>query len=174
MTAAPRSQIGLLLAAAMLAAGPALGAGLGEAQVRAFVARQERTWNAGAFDAYYATFRPDAVFTDQYRTASGKVVPYGASSLREARVQTRKFRAASKVSEKGEIVRITLGSDGGTAQVVSRVTSHIQGAAGMRITCAERRQDLVLARGGLLSKGQTDTFLRCPRQAAPRTPPPGR
>jgi hypothetical protein len=152
---------GLLLALAILAAGPASGADLREAQVRAFVARQERTWNAGAFDAYYAAFRRDAVFTDRYRTASGKIVPYGASSLSEARAQTRKFRAASKVSERGEIVRITLGRGGDSAQVDSRVISRIQGAKGLRLTCAERRQELVLTGGELRSKGQTDTFIRC-------------
>jgi hypothetical protein len=31
------------------------------------------------------------------------------------------------------------------------------------VTCAERRQDLVLVAGQLRSKGQTDTFSRCPR-----------
>lgn len=154
---------GLLLSAVILAAAPAWGAGLSEAQVRAFVARQERAWNAGALEAYFTAFRPDAMFTDQYRTASGQIVPYGSSTLSQARVQSRKFRAASKVTETGEIVRITLGADGRTAQVVSRVVSRTQGAKGLRVTCAERRQELVLAAGRPRSKGQTDTFARCPR-----------
>ena len=159
----PRPGFGLLLATAVLSAAPAWGAGLSEAQVGAFVARQERAWNAGALDLYFSTFRPDAVFTDQYRTPAGQLVPYGSSTVAEARAQSRKFLAASDVSERGEIVRIALGSDGHTAQVVSRVVSRIQGPKGLRITCAERRQEVVLASGELRSKGQTDTFSRCPR-----------
>ena len=96
-------RFGLLLAAALLSAAPAWAAGLTEAQVRAFVAQQERKWNAGELDAYFAAFRPDAVFTDQYRTPSGQIVPYGSSDLAKARAQSRKFRAQSKLAEKGEI-----------------------------------------------------------------------
>ena len=160
----PRRSLGLALAAATLVAAPAWAAGLTEAQVRAFVAQQERSWNTGALDAYFKAFRPDAVFTDQYRTPAGEIVPYGSSTLAAARAQSRKFRAASKVSESGEIVRIAVAGDGRTAEVVSRVVSRIQGATGrLRVTCAERKQELVLAGGVVRSKGQTDTFSRCPR-----------
>jgi hypothetical protein len=163
MAMEPRPRFGLLLAAALLAAAPAWAAGLSEGQVRAFVAQQQRAWNAGDLAAYFAAFQPDAVFTDQYRTPAGQVVPYGASTLAQARVHTRKFRSAAKVSEAGEIVRIALGADGRTAQVDSHVTSRTEGAKGLRVTCAERRQQLVFAAGQLRSKGQTDTFTRCPR-----------
>jgi hypothetical protein len=163
MAAEPRLRFGLLLVAAALAAAPAWGAGLSEAQVRAFFAQQERSWNAGALEAYFMAFQPDAVFTDQYRTPAGEIVPYGSSTLAQAQVQSRRFRAASKVSETGKIVRIALGADGRTAQVLSREVSRIRGAKGLRVTCAERRQELVLAGGSLRSKGQTDTFTRCPR-----------
>src|SRR4051794_21490819 len=121
----PRPSFALLLAAAAILAAPAWAAGLNAAQVRAFVAEQERTWNAGALGAYFAAFQPDAVFTDQYRTPAGQIVPYGSSTLAEARAQSRKFRAASKLSEKNEIVRMALGPDGRTAQVDSRVVSRI-------------------------------------------------
>jgi hypothetical protein len=150
-------------AAALLAAGAATAAGVGEAQVRAFLADQQRAWNAGDLDAYYAGFTPDAAFTDQYRTPSGQVVPYGASTLAQAKAQTRRFRATSKVTERGEGLRVTPGADGRSAQVVSQVVSRIEGPKGLRITCAERRQEIVLAAGHLRSKGQTDTFSRCPR-----------
>lgn len=156
-------RFGLLLAAALLSAAPAWAAGLTEAQVRAFVAQQERKWNAGELDAYFAAFRPDAVFTDQYRTPSGQIVPYGSSDLAKARAQSRKFRAQSKLAEKGEITKIALDADGRTAQVDARVVSRIQNAKGERVTCAERRQVLVLAGGQVRSKGQTDTFTRCRR-----------
>jgi len=158
-----RRHLGLLLAAAILATGPASAADLTQAQVRSFVAQQERKWNAGDLEAYFAAFRSDAVFTDQYRTPAGELVPYGSSNLVQARAQSRKFRAGSKVAETGEIRRIALGADGRTAQVDSRVVSRIQNAKGERVTCAERRQELVLAGGQLRSKGQTDTFTRCPR-----------
>jgi hypothetical protein len=160
---ASRPGLGLLLAAAALSTTPARAAGLSEADIRAFVAQQERAWNAGALEAYFTAFRPDAVFTDQYRTPAGAVVPYGSSTLPQARIQSRKFRAASKVAETGKILRIAVGPDGRTAEVVSRVISRIQGAKGLRVTCAERRQQLVLTAGQLRSKGQTDTFSRCPR-----------
>ena len=162
MAQRPRRYFGLVLAAASLAL-PAWAASLTEGQVRAFVAEQERRWNAGDLDGYFAGFRPDAVFTDQYRTPSGQIVPYGSSDLAKARAQSQKFRAGAKVAETGEITRITLGPDGRSAQVASRVVSRIQNAKGQRVTCAERRQELVLAGGRLRSKGQTDTFTRCPR-----------
>jgi hypothetical protein len=162
--------MGLSLAAAVFSAGSAFAAGLSEAQVRTFVAQQERSWNAGALEAFFAGFRPDATFTDQYRTPAGQVVPYGTSTLAQARTQSRKFRATSKVSERGEIVSIALGPDGRTAQVVSRVTARTEGAKGLKVSCAERRQELVLGADGLRSKGQTDTFSRCPHSAVARTP----
>ena len=40
-----------LIAVTALAATPAWGAGLSDSQVRAFVAEQQRSWNAGSLDA---------------------------------------------------------------------------------------------------------------------------
>lgn len=134
-------------------------AALTDAQVRAFLDQQERLWNAGDLAGYYAAFRPDAVFVDQYRTPGGEIVPYGRSTLAEARAQSRKFRATSKASESHQVVRVTV--NGASAQVLARVTSRISGKQGLRTTCAERRQDLVLTAGALRSRGQTDTFIRC-------------
>lgn len=153
----------LLVATLALAAAPAWAASLSEAQVRAFLAGQERAWNAGRLDAYFATFRPDARFTHQYRTPAGEVVPYGRSTLQEARAQNRRFRATSKVSETSQVLRIAVGADGRSAEVLSRVVSRIETANGVRITCAQRRQALALAGGRLRATAQTDTFMRCPR-----------
>lgn len=165
-----RRLAGRLTAAAALAlAAPAWAvaltdAPLTEAKVRAFVAQQERDWNAGALPAYYAAFRSDAVFADQYRSPDGRLTPYGQSTLAEARAQTRKFRSRSKVAEHGQIVRIALAPDGQTAEVTLRVTSRIESPQGrVRTTCADRRQTLVLTAGRPRSKGQTDTFMRCGR-----------
>lgn len=153
----------LLIALVVLTGAPAWAAGVTEGQVRALVAEQERSWNAGALEAYFDTFRPDAVFTDQYRTPAGQIVPYGSSSLPVARAQARKFRATAKTSETSQVIGVALGPTGSTAQVASRVVSRTQGVHGVRVTCAERRQDLVLASGRLRSRGATDTFSRCPR-----------
>jgi hypothetical protein len=156
-----RAPLGLLAALAIVA--PAAAAPLTEATVRAFLVQQERHWNAGDLGAYYAGFRPEAVFVDQYRTPGGQIVPYGRATLAQARAQTRKFRATSKVAERGQVLRLTLAPDGQAADVVSRVTSRIEGPKAARTTCAERRQRLVLAAGRLRSTGQTDTFMPCGR-----------
>src|ERR1700753_1689953 len=95
MAVKPRLRFGPLLAAALAVASPAWAAGL----------------HAGALHAYSVPFQPDAVFTDQYQTPAGQIVPYGSSTLAQAKTHTRKFRATSKVAEKGEIVRIALGAD---------------------------------------------------------------
>lgn len=163
MPAKPRQGTALLLALGLLAAGPGWGASLGETQVRAFVARQERSWNAGALDAWAAGFTPDAVFIDQYRTPAGVIVPYGTSTLAKTKNQIRKFRATAKVAESGKILRLALSADGRSAQVDSQVISRTEGAKGVRVACAERRQELVLAAKDLRSRGQTDTFSRCRR-----------
>jgi hypothetical protein len=155
--------LALLLATATLLGGSAQAAAVTEGQARALLAEQQRAWNAGQLDAYFATFRSDAVFTDQYRTPAGELVPYGSSKLPQARAQARKFRAQAKASEAGEVVRLVVAGDGRSAEVVSRVVSRNRGPQGLRVTCAERRQSLVLTAGRLRSKGALDTFSRCPR-----------
>ena len=158
-----RLRRGLVSAAAIFAGWPAWAAPLGQGEVRAFLAQQQRAWNAGALDAYFAGFTPDATFTDQYRTPAGQVVPYGVSTLPQARNQSRKFRAGASISEAAQILDISSAAAGGSAEVVSRVVSQIGGAHGVRVTCATRRERLVLAGGRLKSTGQIDTFSRCPR-----------
>jgi hypothetical protein len=145
----------LVLLAALLcaAAAPALT----EAQVRAFVGRQERTWNAGDFGAYFAGFAPDAVFVDQARGNDNSIVPYGKSTLAQARHQARRAAAKGKPSEAGQVLRVQLGADGRSARVWS---FEIIRAAG-RTSCAERLQTLALRGGRLVSTGQTDTIVRC-------------
>jgi len=161
--AACRVWLAAAAVAAGLAAPPARAAGLNEAQVRGFVARQQAAWNAGALDLYFAGFRADAVFTDRYRTPAGQIVPYGSSTLAQARARSRTFRATAKVSESGAILRIAIAPNGRSAQVASQVVSRTQGRTGLRVSCAEREQVVVLAAGQLRSTGQTDTYSRCPR-----------
>ena len=147
----------LVLLFALLAA-PALGEPrISEPQVRAFVLRQEQAWNAGQLSRYFAAFTPDARFTDQAYVGEGKPpVPYGTSTLAQARALARKS-AASKPHETGRVTRIAIAADGRSARVSSSVFSTVKA----RRLCAARVQTLVLTGGQLRSTGQTDTYIRC-------------
>jgi len=149
-----------LLALLLIAAAPAR---LTDADVRAFVARQEAAWNAGRLEAYFAAFTADARFTDQAYQGDKPPVPYGTSTLAQARAQAAKAFRAGKVHEAGEIVRVEIAADGASARVVSREASTLEAAGRVRRLCASRIQVVVLDRGRLRSRGQTDTFIRCRR-----------
>jgi hypothetical protein len=133
--------------------------GVTEAEVRAFVARQEAAWNAGRLETYFAAFTPDARFTDQAYVGDKPPVPYGTSTLAQARIQARKSLKGAKPREVGRIVRIAVAADGRSARVDSRVESLVK----TRRLCATRVQVLLETNGGLRSRGQTDTFIRCPK-----------
>lgn len=151
-----------LLATLLLTATPALAqSAITDAQVRAFVARQEQTWNAGKVDAYFAAFTPEARFTDQAYAGDEPPVSYGTSTLAQARAQARKAFARSKVAEAGQVTEIRIADDGRSARVVSRVTFVVSSDGKVRRTCAYRGQALVLRDGRLLSNGQTDTIYKC-------------
>ena len=138
---------------ACIAAAPVLT----EAEVRAFVARQERAWNAGDLDAYFAAFAPSAVFVDQARANDNSIVPYGRSTLAEARRQSRRSFAKGGVSETGQVLGVQI------AGATARVSSYEVIRAGGRTSCAERLQTLALQQGRLRSTGQVDTVVRCRR-----------
>jgi hypothetical protein len=128
-----------------------------DADARAFVARQEQLWNAGDRAGYFAAFTPDARFTDQAYVGEGKPpVPYGTSTLAEARAQSRKA-AGSKPHESGRVTRVAIAADGRSARVEASIFSTVK----TRRLCAARVQTLVLAAGRLRSTGQTDTYIRC-------------
>lgn len=145
-----------------LVAGPARSEpALTDATVRAFLARQEQTWNAGALDRFFDGFTPEARFTDQAYVGDKPPVPYGTSTLAEAHAQSRRTLARGSSHETGRIVSIRLGKDGRSAQVVSRVATTLQSNGKPRRLCASRGQAVVLRHGRLLSTGQTDTFFKC-------------
>lgn len=155
-----------LVLAVLLVAGPASAApGLTDPQVRGFVERQSRAWNAGDLAAYFATFTPDARFTDQALSNENKVVPYGSSSLAQARAQTRKVLAKSKVRETSTVSAVAIAPGGRTARVTAGTASQITSPGAVRRVCALRVQSLALTPAGLRSTGQTDTIVRC--RAAP-------
>jgi hypothetical protein len=150
-----------LLLLAVLSAGPALGqaARITEADVHAFAARQELAWNAGDLDRYFAGFTPDARFTDQAYVGDKPPVPYGTSTLAQAKAQAGRTKVRSR--ERGEVRRIELAADGRSARVTSRVGSVVESDGKARRLCASRVQTLTLAGGALRSTGQTDTYVKC-------------
>jgi hypothetical protein len=136
---------------------------LTEPQVRAFVARQSAAWNARDLAAWAMTFTPDARFTDQALANSNTIVPYGSSTLKEARVQVRKTFARGPVSETVSIDSVVLSPDGRGA----RVSAHVFGVSGGQRVCAQRVETIIGAAGGPVASAQTDTIVRC-RAAALR------
>ena len=128
-----------------------------EADVRAFLAQQEAAWNAARLDAFFAGFTPDARFTDQAYQGAKPPVPYGTSTLAEARAQTAKAFAKAPSREAARVFAIAIAADGASATV----TSSVGIANGPRRLCASRVQTLVRVGGVLKSRGQTDTYIRC-------------
>jgi hypothetical protein len=133
-----------------------------EADVRAFLARQEGLWNARDIPGFFATYAPGAVITAQARTGDGKVVPYGASTLAQARAQAKRFFATARVQETSEVLRVEIAPDGRSARTLVRQTSRIATRGRVRVVCGESAQTLALVGGRLASRAQTDTVLRCP------------
>lgn len=154
-------RIGLFALALLAAAAQAAPERLTDARARAFVALQSEAWNTRQLTAWALTFTPDARFTDQGRSGDGRVVPYGTSTLDQARAQAKKAFAASKVAEQSQVTRVAVAPDGKRAEVVSAVRTTISEGGRTRTLCAERAQTLVLTALGLKSTGQTDTYIRC-------------
>ncbi|WP_372782606.1 hypothetical protein [Phenylobacterium sp.] len=151
-----------LLLALVALAGPVIAAPrIGEPEVRGLVARQSRAWNAGQLDAYFATFAPAARFTDQALGNDNKIVPYGVSTVAEARAQSRRTLAAGKLSETVTIDIVTVAPDGRSARLSARVLTEIAKGPAMRRVCARRVETFELMPVGLRATGQTDTVVRC-------------
>lgn len=143
-----------------LAATPAT-AQVRDVDARAFAARQEAAWNAGRLEAYFAAFTPDATFTDQAYVGDKPPVPYGTSTLVEARANARKaFARKPWPREAGRVLRVEATSDSG-ARVVSVVGSTVWEAGRPRRLCATRVQVLATVRGELRARSQTDTYVKC-------------
>lgn len=154
-----------VLILALLAAGAAQAAEprLTDAAVRAFVARQEAAWNARDTRAFAATFAPDAMFVDQARDNQNRLIENGRGALPQAVAQARRFFAKHTVRETTQIDRIAIAPDGRSARVLAREVSRIETRGHpSRTLCAETEQSLVLVQGRILSRGQTDTAVRCP------------
>ncbi|HVI32287.1 nuclear transport factor 2 family protein [Phenylobacterium sp.] len=153
-------RIFIALAAVLLTA--AAPGRLTDADIRSFLSRQERAWNAGDVADWAAHFTPDARFTDQARSGR-EMVAYGTSTLPQARTQAQRFFSQSQVRESGQVQRIDIQPDGLTARVVIRKVSRIVTGGRVRLSCADSVQTLVRSDGRILSRGRTDTLYRCPR-----------
>lgn len=136
---------------------------LTDASVRAFVARQEAAWNARDAAGFAATFTPDATIVDQARDNQNRLVENGRSTVPQATAQARRFFAKHTVRETTQIGRIVIAPDGRSAQVFAHEVSQVatRGQPN-RTLCGETEQSLILVKGGIRSRGQTDTAIRCP------------
>ena len=151
----------VLVAALAGFAAQAAPARLTEAQVRGFVARQERAWNAGDLAGFFPLFTADATFTDQARSKDGRLVVYGTSTVVQARTQAHRLFGKSKVRETDVVRAVRIAPDGRSARVAAVAQSQITTAGKTRRFCAETDQTLVLTPQGLRSKGQIDTVVTC-------------
>jgi ketosteroid isomerase-like protein len=161
------ATVGLALAAPVARGAPAR---LTEPAIRAFIASQEKAWNAKDARVWAAAFTPDARFVDQARGSDNSVVPNGTSTLAQATAQAERFFAKSSFHETAEVTRIEIAADGRSARVLAREQIRIdQPGRAPRVLCTETEHRLVLAGGRILSRGQTDTSVRC--NAAPASAP---
>lgn len=142
---------------ALLVLTAAAPARLTEPQARALLARQSAAWNARDLAAWAVTYAPDARFTDQALANSNTIVPYGSSTLKDARVQVRKTFAKGPVTELLVIDSVTLAPDGRSARISAHAVST---GPGQRV-CAQRIEILALTPKGLVATAQTDTIVRC-------------
>jgi hypothetical protein len=157
-----RAALALVL---LLAAPAAAQDRLQETGVRAFVQRQERAWNAGDLEAYFAAFDRRAVFVDQALSNENTIVPYGRSTLAEAMTQARRALGRSKVTEAGQVRAVAISLNGKGAAVAADLTTRIEHEGRVRTTCAKRLLTLARIGGRLRALSQTDTVVRC--RAAP-------
>jgi len=154
-------RILVLIALLIATTAEAAPARLTEAEVRAFVARQSKAWNAGDLAAYFALFTRDARFTDQARSKDGRLVPYGTSTVAEARAQAKRSLSTTRVSETTMLRQVQIAPDGKSARVVAAEDTTLTTGARTRRLCAERVMTLIATPAGPRSKGQTDTITPC-------------
>jgi hypothetical protein len=68
----------------------------------------------------------------------------------------------STLRDRTTVRQVSLGADGRSAQVLGSKVTTITTGGKVRTVCAGAVQTLVLQRGRVLSKGQTDNIVRCP------------
>lgn len=155
----------VLVVLALIAAGAASAEQhLTEASVRAFVGHQQAAWSAKDARAFAATFAPDAVFVARARDNQNRLVENGRSTLSQATAQARRFFARTRFTAASTTDRVVIAPDGRSAQVFGHdVTRTETPGRPARTFCAETEQTVALTHGRLVSLGQTDIDVRCPR-----------
>jgi uncharacterized protein (TIGR02246 family) len=154
--------LSVLAALLLAAAGHAAPARLTEPAVRAFVAKQEAAWNARDAKSWAAFFTPDARFVDQSRGSDNSIVSNGTSTLADATAQAGRFFARAPFRETVQVMEVEISVDGSTARVLGREHTRIDAPGRQpRTLCAETEQRVVIEAGRILSRGQTDTAVRC-------------
>jgi hypothetical protein len=154
-------RFALLIAVLAPCIAQAAPARLTEADLRAFVARQEKAWNAGDVAGFFALATPDASYTDQGRAKDGRVVPYGTSTLAQARAQATRTFAKSRIREVATIRAVQIAPDGRSARIEGHEDAVLTSPGRTRRICADTLQTVVLTRADIRSKGQTDTLIAC-------------
>lgn len=147
--------------AAAASAASAAPAPLTEPEVRAFAAGQVRALNAGDLDGYFAGFAPRAVFTSQALGSDNAIVPYGTSTVPQARAQLARTLARSKVAETVQVRKVFLGPRRTGGALSAHVRTRIETGGRTRLSCAERLMTFARAGGRLRTLSQTDTLVRC-------------
>jgi hypothetical protein len=125
------------------------------------VERQDAAWNRGDLTTYFKTFTANARFIAQARTPSGQLVPYGASTVTQARAQARRFMAKSRGVDRTIIASIQISADARRATVLGRKLSLVTSAGRTRRICSEVAQIIDLEHGRPMSGGQTETLVAC-------------
>lgn len=97
---------------------PAEDGKLNPASIRAFVAAENRAWNARDFARFYGAFAPGARITTISAEPNGRV-RRAAHSVSEDRKQTERFFATSRaiIRETDAIQSVEVSPDGGRAHV---------------------------------------------------------
>lgn len=157
-----RRLLALLLLSAQPAAAQPGRTAIGDAEVRAFLDRQEAHWNAGRLDSYFAGFTRDATFTDQAYVGGKPPAPYGTSTRAEAQANARRAFARKPWPQESGRVFSLRPVQGGVLATTS-VGSIVWADGRPRRFCASREQVLVREGGELRARGRTDTFVRCRR-----------
>lgn len=155
-SAASVAALGLLLAQPAAAQSP-----IAEAEVRALAARQVQALNAQDLSAYFATFAPQARFTQQALGSDNRIVPYGTSTVPQARAQLARAAAASRITEAVQVRKVVVAASGGGAALTAQVRTRIEGGGRVRTSCAERLTAVARVGGALKALSQTDTLVRC-------------
>lgn len=161
-----RFALPLAIAAAVLPrlAPPALAqSAITDADVRALVTRQAAALNAGDLASYFATFAPQAVFTQQALGSDNQITPYGSSTLPQARTQLGKTLARTTVDETVTVRRVVVDPTGRGAALSAAVETRVGADGRVRRSCAERLSTFGRIGGRLRTLQQTDTLVRCRR-----------